>query len=128
MPTDCLAIIPAMSSRRLLLAFVALSCSLSAQAEAYVARWGGSDTEGSLIVQLNSDRSCRIVAHSNRLDRDTRISCTYWLHGSRIRLRTKGQRGDEGLGEMDLEYVPQSDTVIIHGPTPRFLARQPDPA
>jgi len=123
--TRSLAVIPHMSSRRLFVAIVAISGSLSVQAQDYVATWEGADAKGNLALELDSDGHCSIALHDNANARDTQISCTYWLHGSRIKLRTKGQRGDEGLGEMDLEYVPQSDTVIIHGPIQRVLTRQP---
>jgi len=112
---------------RLVITSVVLSFSAWAEAEKDVI-WRTVDADGSLTIQLNSDGSCSLLVHSNALDRDTSVSCLYWVLGSRIRLRTHGQRGDEGLGKMDLEYVPQSDTVIIHGPTPRTLTRQPNPA
>ncbi len=112
-------------SCRFLAVVVALACSVPAHAQNYIAMWEVDDAEGSLAVQLHSDGSCRVIVRGKALDRATSISCTYWVHGSRINLRTQGQRAGEGLGEMDLEYVPQSDTVIIHGRTPRVLTRRP---
>jgi hypothetical protein len=117
-----------MSTHRIALAFVALFFCLVADAQEFVTTWSRADADGNLTLRLNPDGTCRIEAHSNVLGQETQISCYWWRHGSRIHLRTSGQRGDEGLGQIDMEYVPQSDKLIIHGSTEMILSRHPDPS
>jgi hypothetical protein len=84
-----------------------------------------SDVGVRVTLELLPDGAC----HVSTLDKSTMalsaVRCTYWIHGSRIRLRVRGEVDGTGFNALDIERVPQTDAVIFHGAHPARFTRQP---
>ena len=105
---------------------VALATSVMAASEFdYLATWGYDDANGRLTIDLRADGKCFIFALDNRTDVSKRMDCTYWIHGGRVKLRVRGLRDEEGLNNLQIEHLRDTDTLVILGSTPRILKRQP---
>ena len=87
--------------------------------------FGVNDDDGNLTIQLSPDGSCRISATPKGSRSTSWVRCHFWLHGSRVRLRVAGEKDGNGFNAMDIEYVPQSDTLIVHGNQSKQLTRRP---
>ena len=108
--------------RRLIVAAIAMVSALGARADAWTGVWGIEDDRGTFSIRLNNDSTCEIASVDN-LSGGVRAKCTYWIHGSRVRIRARGVRDGEGLNRLDIEYDPQTQTLILHGDRPRVLTR-----
>ena len=109
--------------RHLLFTVIALASTVAMSAEGTGA-WSFADDQGSLTIHLMSDGTCLISAFHKASGRGERVECTYWLHGSRVRVRVPGQRDGEGYNRLDIEHDPASNSLIVHGEKPRTLKRQ----
>lgn len=91
---------------------------------AQVASYGLNDREASVTFELWADGSCRITTLDKATTATSVIRCTYWVHGSRIRLRVMGEKDGTGFNALEIEHVPQSDTLLFHGADPKLFTRQ----
>ena len=92
----------------------------------YWAEWSTDDERGTVTIQLRADGGCSIYVADSRTESEARKICTYWVHGGRVRLRSRGERIGEGVGALEIEHLRDSDTLVILGETPRVLKRQPE--
>jgi hypothetical protein len=90
----------------------------------YLATWGYDDADGRLTIDLRADGKCFIFALDNRTAASRRVDCTYWIHGGRVKLRVRGARDGEGLNNLQIEHLRDTNTLVILGATPKILKRQ----
>jgi hypothetical protein len=112
-----------MTNARFLWAALASAMPLFCHAFDQRGVWSHEDERGSLSLQLNGDGSCEISALDRATGIDKRDLCTYWLHGSRLRLRAKHDRDGEGFSALDIEFLVDSNTLFVHGDKPRSLRK-----
>ncbi|QJR10037.1 hypothetical protein DSM104443_01088 [Usitatibacter rugosus] len=90
-----------------------------------VAAFGLNDPDASVTVELWADRSCRITTLDKATTAVSVMRCTYWIHGSRVRLRVRGEKDGEGFNALEIEHDPQSDALLFHGSNPKLFTRRP---
>lgn len=113
---------------RALLAFAALVAALPAAATSYgdlAAAWGYADDDTSMTLVLWPSGDCQLEVLDKNTGAGHSTRCHYWIHGSRVRLRGRGERDGTGANTLDIEFVPQTGTMLLHGPSPAIFKRQP---
>ena len=80
-----------------------------------VATWQFDDENTTVTLRLDVDGRCEI----STVDKLARVKdyarCTYWVVGSRVHLRVKGERDGEGFGAMQIERDYDSGALNVRG-------------
>ena len=90
-----------------------------------VATWAYVDSESNFSITLDADGRCAISSFTKQSGSTKRVTCTYWVHGSRVGLRLTRWESTDKLVPVMLDYIPQSDTLIVDGKIQRVLTRRP---
>ena len=108
-------------SRYLAIAALAASTSFASYILPYFGVWSHWDDRGSLVLRLNSDGTCEISSFDRATAQQQSDHCTYWVHGSRVRIRAKHSRDGEGFSNLDIELLRESNELLVHGDRPRTM-------
>ena len=88
--------------------------------------WTYTDDRGSLSISLSVDGFCEVAAFDAATRQARTALCRYAIDGARIAMSANRARDEIVVNQLRVEYLPNSNDLIVHGDTPRVLRRNSD--